>query len=960
MGNFSIPANNNNAVLKISSLGYVSQQVTVGNKKNIQVKLLDDVKLLDEVVVVGYGTQKKRDLTSSIATINSAEIANQSVGNAMAAIQGRMAGVQIVNSGTPGSSPSIRIRGTGSVYNSNPLYVVDGIIVNDISYLGPNDIESMSVLRDASASAIYGVQAANGVILVSTKKGTKDGKVRVSVNSYIGYKKPSQLMDMASSSEWITMWNERMDFEGTPAKKLDQSLPWANTNWFNEILTSSYTDNEDVNIQGGTEKSSFNIGFNHMKENGLIKNDNYQKNGLRANYDIKINKSLDAGMSLVVSSTQANPSPGGLMLTTFRSIPLFAPTDADGNFTDPTTINGFTPELQGNPSAALYYNHQWSNKINAFANTYVNFKFLKHFEIRSTLGVNPTFGKSISYSPKYSVSSNQKNIYNTMSKNNSENMSLSWDNILTFEKSFNQVHNLKLMAGTTYRENTSDYLSGSASDVIDLPEINSSFLFLTIGKANTTPTSSTLLVSDGGSKTVMLGYMGRVNYDFKNRYLMNFTMRADASSKFPANNRWGYFPSVGLGWVVSEENFMKDISAIDFMKIRAGWGLLGNANIPSNLYQPTTSNGSPVIFGPDQNTGTGPVTSAVTIKTTFNPFLTWEVVNETNIGLDITSFSNRLTTSLDWYHKMTTDAIFAITSLGSKGLGGSIYGNYANILNTGVELSLTWQDKIGELGYNANINGTYNQNTMQSISAGGASYLDRGDGGNNITPITRTMVGHPVGEFFGYNATGVYQNQAEIDATPHIQNTIPGHLIFEDVNKDGVIDDKDRTAIGNPNPPFSYGMNLGMDYKGFDVNAFFQGVAGNKIFNENRLLMYTTKNFDKAFYNNRWTGEGSSSTYPSVLIKAGDARTVSSFYVESGSYFRIKALQLGYSLPKSILTGIHIEKLRFYLNAENPYTFFKYNGFSPEVSSGDPLLSGVNNGVYPLSSVYSLGVNLIF
>ncbi len=956
-GKYTISNVPENGILQFSFVGMKTEEIFVGSQTEINVAMATDAIGIEEVVAIGYGTQRKKDLTSSIATITGEDIANQTISNAMASIQGRIAGVQITNSGSPGSSPSIRIRGTGSIYNSNPLYVVDGVIVTDISYLGPNDVESMSVLRDASASAIYGVQAANGVILVTTKKGSRDGKVQVSFNSYVGIKKPTQLLEMSNTEEWITMWNERMEYSGTPENKLNTSQFSTSTDWFDEVMENTITHSEDINIRGGSKKTTFNIGFNYLEENGLIKDDNYRKIGLRSNYNFFLNDNIDMGMGLVVSSSKANPAPGGLLSDAFKAIPLFAPTDSEGNYTDPSMINGFTPDNQANPSAKLFYNHKWSNKINAFGNIFVKVKFLKNFEIKSTLGANPTYGKSISYTPEYTVSTIQMSPYNRMSKSYSNNLGFSWDNILTWEKQIQDVHSIKAMVGYTYREYRTDYLSGSADDIVELPEINSSFLFLTIGKASDT---STIVASDGGSKNVQIGYMGRLNYQFKNKYLANITMRADASSKFPENNRWGYFPSVGLGWVVSEENFMAD-SGIDFLKVRAGWGLLGNANIPSNLYQLTTSNGTPVIFGPDQNSGTGPATPAVTIKKSFNPDLKWEVVDETNIGIDLHTMNSRLTTSLDLYYKLTKDAIFATTALASSGIDGrGVWGNYADILNKGVEISAGWNDKIGKLNYRVNANFTYNDNSMKEISAAGASYYDVGDNVNNVKPLTRTMVGHPVGEFFGYNAIGVFQNQAEIDNYPHLQNTIPGHLKFEDVNDDGIIDEKDRKALGSPNPPVIYGFNIELDYSGFDLNVSCQGVSGNKIFNENRLLMYITKNFDKDFYDNRWHGEGTSITNPSVLLKAGDPRTPNSFYVEDGSYFRIKNIQLGYTLPGKLLEGLGIQHVRFYVNAENPVTFFKYNGFSPEVASNSPLLSGVDNGVYPLSSIYSMGLNVNF
>lgn len=945
-----------NAELEISYVGCITQNIKIGNSNNINVVLKEDTQNLEEVVVVGYGTQKKKDLTSAIATISNKELANQTISNAVAAMQGRLSGVQVTNSGSPGSSPSIRIRGTGSVHSANPIYVVDGMIVDDISYLGPNDIESMSVLKDASASAIYGVRAANGVIMVTTKRGAKEDKISVDFNAYVGIKKASHLHEMVNGQEFVKLYNEYMEMTDNP-NRLDPTNFTTSTNWFDEILTSTFTTNEDITIRGGGDRSIFSVGINHLKEDGLVKNDNYERLGLRANYEFKINKAITTGLNFVVSSTKANPAPGGVLSSVYRTVSLLPTREQNnGEFGNPDDVNGFDTQ-SNNPEVSLYYNHRWDNKIKAVINGFIDLKFSKHFTLRSTLGLNPTYGTSVNYSPKYQVSSKLKHDTNDLSKSSSNNMALSWDNTLTYDKTFARHHSLKVMVGYSYRESKTNSLTGSAEDIIDIPEINQSYLFLTIGKGS----KYVMKVSDSGSKIVQIGYLGRINYDYKHRYLLNATLRADASSKFPSNNRRGYFPSVGLGWVISEEPFMQE-SDIEFMKLRAGWGQLGNDNIPSNLYQPSTSNGTSIIFGPDQNLGTASnVSSAVTVGKQFNANLRWEVVNETNVGLDMNFMRNRLSTSIDWYYKLTKDAIFATTALGSSGLSSNgVWGNFANILNTGVELSASWNDKTGDFAYNIGMNFTYNKNEVKKINAGGASYYDKGDSGNNITPLTRTRVGHAVGEFFGYKAIGVFQNQAQIDQYPHLNNTKPGMLIFEDMNGDGEIDASDRTALGNPNPPFIYGFNFGAEYKDFDFNLFCQGVAGNKIYNENRAIMSIVRNYDKDFYDNRWSGEGTSNKYPSVVYSATDARTPNSFFVESGSYFRIKSIQLGYSLPKVALDKLHIDKLRFYLNAENPVTFFKYNGFSPEVSSSDPLLTGVNNGAYPLSSVYSLGVNVTF
>jgi TonB-linked SusC/RagA family outer membrane protein len=943
------------AVLTVKYIGYDTKEIVLGNSPVVNIKLKESNRSLEEVVVVGYGTQKKRDLTSAIATVSGADLANLSISNAASALQGRMSGVQITNDGSPGGTPSIRIRGTGSIYNSSPLFVVDGMIVDNINYLGPNDIENVAVLKDASASAIYGVRAANGVIIVTTKKGTKDGKLKVFASSYAGVKTPSKLLKMANGEQYITMYNEKMSYLGSPENQVQYSTFNTSTDWFDEVLTSSFTTNNDVSIQGGTEISSFNVGVNYLKEDGLIKDNKYDKIGIRANYDFKLSKYVQAGLSIVMTGAKSKPYNGDLLVQAYKGLPILSPKDSDGNFVDPTSLP-ISVGQSSNPAATQYYNHQWNNAYNGIANFYIDINLLKYFTLKSTVGLNPQLNRYVSFTPIYNVSSFQQNTTNSMSKSRNDNLNTSWDNTLTFEKTFNRDHNLKAMAGYTYRIQTTDYLSASATGLVDLPAINQSFLFLSLGKTDT----YAIQASDDGSKEVQIAYMGRLNYDYKHKYLLNVTMRADASSKFPSYNRWGYFPSLGLGWVVSQESFMQDQKWLNFLKLRAGWGLLGNDNIPPNIYRAIVDNGDyrSVIFGPNQNSGNGAVSHAATVTQSYNPDLKWETVNETNIGVEATMFSNRLTATFDWYRRMTQDAIFSITALGSAGMDNNgTRGNYADILNTGVELNLGWQDKVNDkLSYNVNANFTYNKNKMHKVSAAGASYYDRGF--SDTPKITRTTVGHSIGEFFGYQAIGVFQNQAQIDATPSLPGTIPGDLIFEDVNGDKQIDASDRTYLGNPNPPFIYGLNFGLKYTDFDLNIFCQGVAGNKIFNANRMLRYQTENYDLDFYNHRWHGDGTSNTHPSAVMS--NPTTPNSYYVESGSYFRLKTVQLGYTMPSLMVKKIGMEKIRFYLNAENPLTVFGYNGFTPEISSSDPLMSGVDRGIYPLSSVYSFGVNLVF
>ena len=963
--------------LEISYVGCITQNIKIGDNNSFKVVLKEDAQNLEEVVVVGYGgTQKKKDLTSAIATIGGKELSNQTVSNAVAAMQGRLSGVQVTNSGSPGSSPSIRIRGTGSIYIANPIYVVDGMIVDDISYLGPNDIESMSVLKDASASAIYGVRAANGVIMVTTKRGAKEGKIKVDFNAYVGVKTPSHVHELINGPEYVTLYNEYMEMTDNPQAVIDPNNFTTSTNWFDEVLTSTFTCNEDITIRDGNDRSTFSVGVNHLKEDGLVKNDNYERLGLRANYDFKISKSITTGLNFVVSSIKANPAPGSLLSGIYRTSPLLPTREQNGGeFGNPENVNGF--DTQGNnPEVTLYYNHQWRNNIKAVINGFIDIKFLKNFTLRSTLGFNPSYGTSVNYQPKYEISSKLKHATNDLSKSSSNNMALSWDNTLTYEKTFAQDHSLKVMVGYSYRETTTNSLTGSAEDIIDIPEINQSYLFLTIGKG----ANYTMKVSDSGSKIVQIGYLGRINYDYKHRYLLNATLRADASSKFPANNRRGIFPSVGLGWVISEEPFMQG-SGIDFMKLRAGWGLLGNDNIPSNLYQLSTSNGTSIIFGPEQNSGTGSgVSSAVTVNKQYNPDLRWEVVNETNIGLDMNFFSNRLSTSLDWYYKLTQDAIFATTALGSSGLSSSgVWGNFADILNTGFEVSASWSDRIGEFSYNIGANFTFNKNEVLELAENQSTLLTSAtfDKDYNSQPSYIAKVGYPMGLMYGYIYEGTYKyddftqsgNSYTLKANvPHYtseSNTQPGMPKYKDINGDGIIDTNDRTIIGRGLPIHTGGFTNSFEYKGFDLSVFFQWSYGNDILNANRLFFESSNNKSRelnqyASYADRWTPDNPDSDIPAATTSASN-KLFSSRVIEDGSFLRLKTVTLGYTFPTKLIAKAKLSSARVYLAAQNLWTWTSYSGYDPEVSIRNSALTpGLDFSSYPRAYSVSFGVSLGF
>lgn len=948
-GNYALSGIEKNATVVFSYIGYETKEIKLDGNKSLNVTLKASIQNLNEVLVVGYGSAKRKDLTGSIGSVSASLINGQTVQNATQAIQGKVAGVQITNTGAPGSNPQVRIRGMGTVTDgASPLYVVDNVIVNSIAFLGPNDIENITILKDASSAAIYGVRAAGGVILITTKKGT-NSKPTVSFDSYIGQKSPSHVVQMANGPEYIQLYNEKMALIGDPSR-LD-AANFSSHNYYDDILTNSITNSQNLTITGGSETSKYSIGLSHLTDNGLVKDDNYDRIGFRTKLDFSIGKYIRAGFTTIISSAKSNPQSTYYVFKAHQVVPIFDPKDANGNWTNPLSVS-----RDLNVAAAQYFNkNAYQTSINAVLNGYLEVDLFKDFTFKTSMSLSPTETDGIHYYPKYDISSYQSSPKNALDKSRYQSMNMFWDNTLTYTKTIANNHHVKAMVGMSYQEETWNSLSAHVEGIQDLPAINESYLFLSMPRIDGSFGSSN---SDGGDKIVALSYLGRLNYDYKEKYLLNLTFRNDISSKFPVQNRSGFFPAVGAGWVLTQENFMKDIK-INFLKVRANWGLMGNGVIPSNIYVPkiTTDNYRAVIFGSEQNSGTGSVSNIGTITQLYNPNLKWETVSEFDAGVDVRLLKDRLVATVDYYNRTTNDAIFPITGLGSSGIStDGVWGNNASINNRGVEISLGWSEQKKDFSYSLNGNISFNHNEVTALAASSAGGI-YGKFYDFPPTFTYSTIGHPVGEFYGLKAIGVFQNASEISGYPHISGAIPGDLKFEDINKDGSVDEKDRTFIGNPNPPVYYGFDANMQYKSFDVTIALQGVAGNKIANAVSMWRYGTENFEKYIVDNRWHGEGTSNTYPSAALS--NAQTFNSFYVEDGSYLRLKNVQIGYTLPKNILAKVGLTRVRFYINGENLYTMTKYTGFSPEVPASG-IMAGVDKEAYPLASVYSFGLNLNF
>ncbi|MXV53051.1 SusC/RagA family TonB-linked outer membrane protein [Pedobacter sp. HMF7647] len=932
------------ATLVFSYIGYQTLEVPVSNRTDINVQLVSSATELQQVVVVGYGTQRKVDVTGAVAQVKGEEISKQSTPNAVSALQGKVAGVQITNAGTPGSSPQIRIRGLGTVYgNANPLYVVDGAWYDDISFLNPADIENMSILKDASSESIYGIRAANGVVLITTRKGK--GQPRVSYDGYAGFQHVTNLVKMANASQYATLINE-LNSQQTFA---NPSSFGDGTDWYNVVLRDAFTTNQYLSFGGSTEKSSYNYSVGYFKQDGIVKNNDYSRVTARLQNDIQAAKFLKVGYNAVLQGNNTTDIPPGIIGKAYTAAPVVPVFYADGTYGDPADYP--IGNVPNNPQAQLDFYNQKSKNYRVTGNVYADVKLMKDLTFRSSFGGEFGDGEVRAYNPVYQATTYQFNKISLLTLTKSQTRNWIWENTLTYDKTLGD-HKFTILAGQSAQRYKSYSSTGTAQNV---PYNSEGDLYLALG------TSDTRSITDQGDLSTYESYFGRVNYSFKNRYLINASLRADGSSKFIDDQRWGYFPSIGVGWVVSDEDFMKDQKFFSSLKLRGSWGKVGNASVPANL-STLTVNQQPqftAIYGGVPATGAN-------ITTIVPPVTYWERGVGTDIGLETSFLDSKLTFEVDWYNKKTEQAIFQIPILGSLGTtGNNILGNQADFQNRGWEFTAGWRNKINDdFSYNLSGNFSINNNKVLSVETGGTPIYAGGAAATGGQLSTRTVVGQPIGQFFGLQVDGVFQNAAEIAASVQ-PSAKPGDFRYQDTNSDGKIDAADRVVLGNPNPKYTFGLNTGFNFKEFDLAVDVQGVAGVDVYNANKGLRFGSENYSEDFFNNRWHGEGTSNSYPSANIGGGENYKPNSWYVEDGSYVRIRNIQLGYTFPSALLSKWKIQRLRVYLNAQNAFNFFKYNGFTPELRITDAVTqpginAGIDNGIYPLFATYNFGLNLTF
>lgn len=941
------------AVLVFSTIGFETVEIPVNGRTMINLVMKEATELLDEVVVIGYGAVKKGDLTSSIAAVKGEDLKSLNTGNAMNSLQGKISGVQISSSGSPGATPRVIIRGVSTINGSNPLYVVDGMPVGDnINFLDQNDIESMQVLKDASASAIYGTRASNGVILITTKKG-KVGATKFTFSANAGFQ-TMEKPDMAKASEYEYVFKARYLNDGTepPYNSKNDITDAEGTDWWNESMRkTALVHNYNLSFSGGTEKLIYSANIGYYGQDSQYKVGNWQKLTARFSMEYKFNNIVKAGIDFTPKYEQWNDTPNLI-----GSIMAMDPTTPVMRNQDEWTDNEYDNYSRShnsevwNPVASMARMDKHSDEYGLLATPYISVEPLKGLIFRSQLGVNARFRLSDEFTPEFFIDNLEKADYSTAKRTMKNWVDWNWTNTLTWMKTFNQKHNLNLMGGYTMERFQTYWLEGSRENT---PTNDDLLHYVSSGTQN--PQASGL-----NEYSSLISYLGRVMYNFNEKYYVTASVRVDGSSKFMADNRYAVFPAASLAWRVTGEDFMSGQHVFDNLKIRAGWGRVGNQSIDNSAYQSSIS-ASDYVFGTNADRVIG-----TSLGSVGNTLLRWETVEDYNVGLDMAFLNNRLSVTAEWFYKQSYDMLIKkdnMLILGYPMWNGQMWENVGKMKATGWELSANWNDKKGDFSYGIGLNLSSVKNTAVKLI--GTPIYTKSFNGDYII---RNEEGQEISQFYGYVADGLFQNQTEINAHTGEHGEIlqpnaqPGDIRFKDLNNDGVINDDDKTYIGSAFPDLMVGANINLSWKNIDFMANFYGTVGNDVFNttKTRYSGVGGENVYAGAYNAAWHGEGTSYDIP--RLSANDAnmnyKRVSSFFVEDGSYLRCKQLQIGYTLPRD-LTKVCTLRLSF--SAQNPFTITKYSGMDPEAAAtGAVTESGVDEAGYPNPRTYLFGININF
>lgn len=950
-GNFSIKAEPQ-SVIEVSYIGYLTQETVINNQKSIRFLLKEDTKTLDEVVVIGYGVQKKADLTGSVANINTEKLNTQSNANIGQALQGKIAGVDIVSQGgAPGSGTRIMVRGIGTLNNASPLYIVDGMYMNSIDHINPNDIASIDVLKDASSAAIYGSRAANGVIIVTTKEGSNtEGKPIIDLSVNLGISTASKFLDMLDAKGWAEVTTIARQAIGKPA--LDMATDLANkpdSDWQDIMFRPALMQNYNLSVKGGGKYSTYYTGLGYFNQDGIVKGTNYQRYNIQSKNDYK-RGIFSAGTNLIISFSHDKPLHqelrGGMIGTILQSVPTLEKYDDTreggygGTYGDVVNIP--------HPLAIIDDNimDRYNENVKIFANLYAQIELFKGLKYKLNLTPDFSFERYKNYLNKYDFGLATNSI-TQLTERQRRRRNILVENLLTFDRTFGE-HKISALAGYTYQDSRFRHIQAYGEGLPQgLEEIDAA----TTNRSN-----------EGNSwRSVLTSILGRVFYSYQNKYLFTATIRRDGSSKFGKNNRYGYFPSFSLGWNVAEEKFMENVHWLDQLKLRGGYGVLGNQEIDNYQYSSTITTG---INYPD---GNGGLLQGAFPKNFANPDIKWEETAMTNVGIDFMAFNNRLSLTADYYVKNTKDILLTVPIPISSGGANDPIRNAGKIRNNGFEFNLGWMDQPNpDISYGINLIGSFNKNKV--IAMGSESGSIKGGSTNQNITTSETKAGYPIGGYWLISTAGYFNSQEEVDAYAKDGKKIqpaaePGDIKFVDANNDGVINDDDRVFQGSPFPDFTFALNGNMRYKNFDLSIGLQGVLGNKIYNATRqTLEDVTKgsNF-LASCLDYWTPENKNASHPRLTWDDPNrnTRAESDRYLENGSYLRLRSVQLGYTFPQTWFKGA-IQHARVYINAENLFTITSYSGYSPDVNADNANYRGFDNFIYPTNRTFMLGLNVTF
>lgn len=938
-GRFQLNVPSPDQILVFSYIGYQTLEVNIDGRSEINVSLSEIELVGEDLVVVGYGTQRRRDVTGSVSRIRGERINRIATQSVDQALQGVASGVQVTPaSGAPGAGSVIRIRGVGTLGDASPLFVVDGMTTDNINYLNPNDIESVDILKDASATAIYGARGANGVILITTNQSVLERSPEFNINYYRGFQNVARTVPVTNARDYAMLANEAAMNEGNAPPFNDPDQFGEGTDWQSEIFRTAPIQNLNISASGGTASTSYNISGSFSSQDGIIRENYLDRYSLRLNNEYYINDDFQIGhnLAMVFESYQNAPNVVG---NAYRADPTIPPFTEDGDFS-PTDARASV----GNPVAQLEYESNNENSRNRLmGNVFLNYYFLEYFQFRSNFGLDANRVEGRSFSPVYFVSPIQASEQTSLNVFNNFTTNVLWENTLQYQQQY-QDHRFDLLMGYTIEEFNTENIGGGRIGIVGN---DPSLWFLNAGDDSEGVTNTNSAGAWG-----MESFLGRMNYNLLERYLVTATIRRDGSSRFGEENRYGWFPSFALGWIISDEPFIPQEDWLTQLKIRGSWGITGNDKIDFYPGVATVAGNLNAVFGVGEslNFGALPINLA-------NPQIRWEETTQLNIGLELDLFDSRLRSEVEFYDRVTDGILVRVPIPGYVGAAESPFVNAAEVKNHGLELTLNWQDTRGDFLYSFGVNATTINNEVLSLGRGNEDIFGGGVGVGGML-ATRTVVGEPIGSFYGYKVDGIFQNQAEVDAGPLMGNEQPGDIRFMDINGDGQITTDDRTFIGSPIPDYLLSFNFELGYLGFDFSAAFNGQYGNQIYNAKKQARFGTPNFEESALK-RWTGEGTTNDYPRIT-DGGHNYNVSDFFIEDGSFLKLQSLTFGYTLNPNLITQLGMRNLRVYANANNLFTLTKYDGYTPEVTSGSVIAAGIDDAFYPFARTITMGLSASF